>query len=305
MSTTAHRYLPARIRITEIVSADCARRSSPPFLRQAPERVRRAYRFSIVGLQCRFRRKSDGGKRRRSVFARALPSRGCVRIREERKSAATLCLARSRRSSQRRLDLLRIWVFSTASKSAATAAMIAGLLSVVVAWKDESQARCGHHRLRFERQKGESSQTHYAYPGRSVARAMKSSSQSSTSPTKMSMTSRPRAIRFSTNNVVVHNCFIQTVSDDLVNEGGIMDLWVREARIFKYGSGTGSNFSKIRGEGEKLSGGGTRSGLMSFLKRRRPRCRCDQVRRHDASRREDGRARSRSSRHRGVRRAGR
>jgi ribonucleoside-diphosphate reductase alpha chain len=71
---------------------------------------------------------------------------------------------------------------------------------------------------------------------------------------------------FLTNNVVVHNCFIQSVEDDLVNEGGIMDLWVREARIFKYGSGTGSNFSKIRGEGERLSGGGTSSGLMSFLK---------------------------------------
>jgi ribonucleoside-diphosphate reductase alpha chain len=63
-----------------------------------------------------------------------------------------------------------------------------------------------------------------------------------------------------------HACFIQSVSDDLVNEGGIMDLWVREARIFKYGSGTGSNFSALRGEGEPLSGGGKSSGLMSFLK---------------------------------------
>ncbi|MEM9667879.1 MAG: vitamin B12-dependent ribonucleotide reductase [Pseudomonadota bacterium] len=63
-----------------------------------------------------------------------------------------------------------------------------------------------------------------------------------------------------------HACFIQSVGDDLVNEGGIMDLWVREARLFKYGSGTGSNFSHIRGEGEKLSGGGTSSGLMSFLR---------------------------------------
>ena len=63
-----------------------------------------------------------------------------------------------------------------------------------------------------------------------------------------------------------HACFIQSVADDLVNEGGIMDLWVREARLFKYGSGTGSNFSKLRGEGEKLSGGGSSSGLMSFLK---------------------------------------
>ncbi|HVX92434.1 MAG TPA: vitamin B12-dependent ribonucleotide reductase [Xanthobacteraceae bacterium] len=63
-----------------------------------------------------------------------------------------------------------------------------------------------------------------------------------------------------------HACFIQSIDDDLVNEGGIMDLWVREARLFKYGSGTGSNFSRLRGEGERLSGGGRSSGLMSFLK---------------------------------------
>lgn len=63
-----------------------------------------------------------------------------------------------------------------------------------------------------------------------------------------------------------HACFIQSVRDDLVNEGGIMDLWVREARLFKYGSGTGTNFSNLRGRGEKLSGGGTSSGLMSWLK---------------------------------------
>ncbi|HTQ11168.1 MAG TPA: adenosylcobalamin-dependent ribonucleoside-diphosphate reductase, partial [Fimbriimonadaceae bacterium] len=66
--------------------------------------------------------------------------------------------------------------------------------------------------------------------------------------------------------VIVHNCFIQSVADDLVNDGGIMDLWTREARIFKYGSGVGTNFSKIRGAKEKLSGGGSSSGLMSFLK---------------------------------------
>ena len=63
-----------------------------------------------------------------------------------------------------------------------------------------------------------------------------------------------------------HACFIQSVKDDLVGEGGIMDLWVREARLFKYGSGTGTNFSKLRGAGEPLSGGGTSSGLMSWLK---------------------------------------
>jgi ribonucleoside-diphosphate reductase alpha chain len=72
--------------------------------------------------------------------------------------------------------------------------------------------------------------------------------------------------RFLANGVVVHNCFIQSVSDDLVNEGGIFDLITREARIFKYGSGTGSNFSAIRAENEALSGGGVSSGLMSFLK---------------------------------------
>ena len=63
-----------------------------------------------------------------------------------------------------------------------------------------------------------------------------------------------------------HACFIQSIADDLVNEGGIMDLWVREARLFKYGSGTGSNFSRLRGENERLAGGGKSSGLMSFLK---------------------------------------
>src|ERR1041385_7898116 len=63
-----------------------------------------------------------------------------------------------------------------------------------------------------------------------------------------------------------HACFIQSVNDDLVNEGGIMDLWVREARLFKYGSGTGNNFSKLRAENERLGGGGKSSGLMSFLK---------------------------------------
>jgi ribonucleoside-diphosphate reductase alpha chain len=63
-----------------------------------------------------------------------------------------------------------------------------------------------------------------------------------------------------------HACFIQSIGDDLVNEGGIMDLWVREARLFKYGSGSGTNFSRIRAENEPLSGGGRSSGLMSFLK---------------------------------------
>ncbi|MDP3990611.1 MAG: adenosylcobalamin-dependent ribonucleoside-diphosphate reductase [archaeon] len=72
--------------------------------------------------------------------------------------------------------------------------------------------------------------------------------------------------KFLGNGVVVHNCFIQALNDDLVRDGGILSLLIREARIFKYGSGTGSNFSALRGKGERLSGGGTSSGLMSFLK---------------------------------------
>jgi ribonucleoside-diphosphate reductase alpha chain len=63
-----------------------------------------------------------------------------------------------------------------------------------------------------------------------------------------------------------HACFIQSIEDDLVNEGGIMDLWVKEARLFKYGAGTGTNFSRLRAENEPLSGGGRSSGVMSFLK---------------------------------------
>ena len=63
-----------------------------------------------------------------------------------------------------------------------------------------------------------------------------------------------------------HACFIQSIKDDLVNDGGIMDLWVREARLFKYGSGTGTNFSNLRGNSEELSGGGKSSGMMSFLR---------------------------------------
>ncbi|MHC6204334.1 adenosylcobalamin-dependent ribonucleoside-diphosphate reductase [Breznakiellaceae bacterium SP9] len=71
---------------------------------------------------------------------------------------------------------------------------------------------------------------------------------------------------FLAGGIVVHNCFILSVEDDLVNEGGIMDLVTREARLFKYGSGTGSNFSALRAADERLSGGGVSSGLLSFLK---------------------------------------
>ena len=99
-----------------------------------------------------------------------------------------------------------------------------------------------------------------------------------------------------------HACFIQSVADDLVNEGGIMDLWVREARLFKYGSGTGTNFSDLRGENEPLSGGGQVVGPHVVLEDRRPRGGRDQVGRHDAPRGEDGLPRPRSPRHRSLHR---
>ncbi|HMV66601.1 MAG TPA: vitamin B12-dependent ribonucleotide reductase [Myxococcota bacterium] len=81
-----------------------------------------------------------------------------------------------------------------------------------------------------------------------------------------SKTSKTQRSRSAYERPQPHACFIQAVGDDLVQDGGIMDLWTREARLFKYGSGTGTNFSNIRGEGERLSGGGQSSGLMSFLK---------------------------------------
>ncbi len=97
-----------------------------------------------------------------------------------------------------------------------------------------------------------------------------------------------------------HACFIQSVGDDLVNEGGIMDLWVREARLFKYGSGTGSNFSRVRGE--RRTAVGRRQVLRpdELPEDRRPGGRRDQVRRHHAPRGQDGRGRRRPSGRRGI-----
>jgi len=63
-----------------------------------------------------------------------------------------------------------------------------------------------------------------------------------------------------------HACFILPVEDDLVNEGGIMDLFLKEAKIFKFGGGVGTNFSNIRAKGQMLSSGGKASGLISYLK---------------------------------------
>ena len=98
-----------------------------------------------------------------------------------------------------------------------------------------------------------------------------------------------------------HACFIQSINDDLVNEGGIMDLWVREARIFKYGSGTGSNFSAPARRRRAALRRRQVDRPDELPQDRRPRRRRDQVGRHHAPRRQDGRPRSRPSRHRGVR----
>ena len=99
-----------------------------------------------------------------------------------------------------------------------------------------------------------------------------------------------------------HACFIQSVADDLVNEGGIMDLWVREARLFKYGSGTGSNFSAAARREREAFRRRALVGPHVVLEDRRPRGGRDQVGRHDAPRGEDGGRRRRSSRHRGLHR---
>ena len=99
-----------------------------------------------------------------------------------------------------------------------------------------------------------------------------------------------------------HACFIQSIADDLVNEGGIMDLWVREARLFKYGSGTGTNFSQA--PRRERAARRRRQVLRpdELPQDRRPRGGRDQVGRHHAPRGQDGDRRRRTSRHRAVHR---
>ncbi len=63
-----------------------------------------------------------------------------------------------------------------------------------------------------------------------------------------------------------HACFIQSLEDNLVGSGGLMNLWLREAQLFNFGAGTGTNFSAIRAAGEPLSNGGTAAGLLAHLK---------------------------------------
>ena len=97
-----------------------------------------------------------------------------------------------------------------------------------------------------------------------------------------------------------HACFIQSIEDDLVNEGGIMDLWVREARLFKYGSGTGTNFSQAPRRERAAFGRRQVLGPDELPQDRRPRRGRHQVGRHHAPRGQDGRGRHRPPRHRGL-----
>ena len=209
-----------------------------------------------------------GGANVVAAYLRALfQADGCVRIREERGSSDIVLGTISPLLANGVSELLNnLGIYNRVQVGHDSREDRQDYYHVVVAWGDAKRkfAELVNFVSPEKRGKLENALT---YPGRNVARVRDEIITSIEDVGEMPVYDiQTESHAFLTNNVVVHNCFIQSVSDDLVNEGGIMDLWVREARIFKYGSGTGSNFSKIRGEGEKLSGGGTSSGLMSFLK---------------------------------------
>jgi ribonucleoside-diphosphate reductase alpha chain len=192
---------------------------------------------------------------------------GCVRIREERQSSDIVFGTISPRLAEGVSKLLNnIGIYNRIQVGHDSREDRQDYYHVVIAWGDAKQKFADQIGFVSPEKRGKLENA-LALPGRTVARVRDEVITSIDYIGNMDVYDiQTESHAFLTNNVVVHNCFIQSVSDDLVNEGGIMDLWVREARIFKYGSGTGSNFSAIRGEGEKLSGGGTSSGLMSFLK---------------------------------------
>ena len=135
-----------------------------------------------------------------------------------------------------------------------------------------------------------------ACTGPTGSKARRRATTSSTR-TRSNSNARPRAYE----RPAPHACFIQQVSDDLVNDGGIMDLWVREARIFKYGSGTGLEFLRAARRGRAAVRRREVVRADELPQDRRPRGRRHQERRDHAPRREDGRSRPRSPGHRGVR----
>jgi ribonucleoside-diphosphate reductase alpha chain len=209
-----------------------------------------------------------GGANVVSAYLRALfQADGCVRIRENRGSSDIVFGTISPLLARGASELLNnLGIYNRVQVGHDSRPDRQDYYHVVIAWGDAKRKFADIVGFVSPEKQGKLANA-LALPGRSVAELR---DEVITSIDRIGETDvydiETESHSFLTNNIVVHNCFIQSVSDDLVNEGGIMDLWVREARIFKYGSGTGSNFSRVRGEGEKLSGGGTSSGLMSFLK---------------------------------------
>src|SRR5262249_4766260 len=207
----------------------------------------------------------EGGRQVVLAYLRSLfQADGCVRIREERQSSDVVFGTISPKLAVGVSQLLfNLGIYNRITVGDDSRPDRQDYYHVVIAWKCEkekfakligfvSSAKQNKLALALE------------LPGRSVARARDEIIEAIEYVGEEDVYDiETESHSFLTNNVVVHNCFIQSVNDDLVNDGGIMNLWVREARIFKYGSGTGSNFSALRGEGEPLSGGGKSSGLMS------------------------------------------
>ena len=224
---------------------------------------------STVVSRCKSRRRCNrGGRNVVTAYLRALfQADGCVRIREERKSADVVFGTISPKLADGVSHLLsNLGIFNRVQVGHDSRADRQDYYHVVVAWKDGRRLFADSIGFISSDKKAKLANA-LAMPGRNVAAVRDEVITAIEYVADEDVYDiETESHSFLTNNVVVHNCFIQSVSDDLVNEGGIMDLWVREARIFKFGSGTGSNFSNLRGEGEKLSGGGTSSGLMSFLR---------------------------------------
>jgi len=196
---------------------------------------------------------------------------GCVRIRvDETRNAGDICLTTA--SPQLSFEVLQLLnslgIYARISKNIDAREDRAGTNQVIIAY--------GSAREQYQEQIGfisEEKQQKLVLLNKIVERAKSVAlirEEAIISIEKMGVRKvydiQTESGKFLGNGIVVHNCFIQSVSDDLVRDGGIFSLLTREARIFKYGSGTGSNFSRLRAKGERLAGGGTSSGLMSFLK---------------------------------------
>jgi ribonucleoside-diphosphate reductase alpha chain len=203
-----------------------------------------------------------------AAYLRALfQADGCVRIREERQSSDIVFGTISPKLAVGVSQLLHnLGIYNRITVGVDSRDDRQDYYHVVIAWKSEKEKFADWIGF-VSADKRAKLDAALDLPGRAVARARDEVIEGVDYVGEMDVYDiETESHNFLTNNVVVHNCFIQSITDDLVNDGGIMDLWVREARIFKYGSGTGSNFSTLRGDGEPLSGGGKSSGLMSFLK---------------------------------------